>query len=240
MFKRILMLLVGFSLVCGLGLTPAFSGDEEIAKELTVLLKSSRAVLVQHKPLIKNPTGAGIGVDKFMGFTMANYEKATGGKFKQGEGAMGKAQGQLIDAIKGVVGDVVGGKDKKLDPKGRFLPAIFARKAAARFGETSGGTMYLKLTTRDSYLVNASNKADGWEKGVIDGKFLGAGWEKGKTFSEMADHNGKKAFRLILPEYFKGGCMGCHGGENGANIHAGKSGAKEGELGGAISVAIYK
>jgi hypothetical protein len=56
----------------------------------------------------------------------------------------------------------------------------------------------------------------------------------------MATHNGKKAFRLILPEYYKAGCMGCHGGANGAKIHAGKSEGKVGELGGAISVAIYK
>ncbi|MFQ5451839.1 MAG: DUF3365 domain-containing protein [Nitrospinaceae bacterium] len=224
-----------------LGAVPAWSGeDESIAKELTILLKASRAVLVQNKPLIKNPKGAGIGVDKFLSLTYANYEKATGKKFKMGGGNMGKAQGMLIEAIKGVVGDVVSGKDTALDPKGRFLPAIFARKAATRFGKTSGGKMYLKLTTQDKFLVNPSNKADGWEKGVIEGKFLKAGWEKGKTFSEMAKHNGKNAFRLILPEYFKKGCMGCHGGDNGAKIHPGKVGGSVGELGGAISVAIYK
>lgn len=241
MTNRIVSFITVVTFVLGLVAVPAWSGEDEgIAKELTVLLKASRAVLVQNKPLIKNPRGSGIGVDKFMGFTYANYEKMAGKKFKMGGGNLGKAQGMLVDAIKGVVGDVVSGKDKKLDPKGRFLPAIFARKAATRFGEISGGKMYLKLTTQDKYLVNASNKADAWEKGVIDGKFVTAGWEKGKTFSEMAKHNGKKAFRLILPEYYKAGCMGCHGGDNGAKIHAGKKAGAAGELGGAISVAIYK
>lgn len=241
MANKFVSLIIISVFVVGFGATPAWSsGDEEVAKELTILLKASRAVLVQHKPLIKDPKGAGISVDDFMGFTMANYEKMAGKKFQMGDGAMGKAQGMMVDAIKGVVGDVVSGKDTALDPKGRFLPAIFARKAAARFGEISGGKMYLKLTTRDAYLVNAANKADAWEKGVIDGKFLKAGWEKGKTYSEMAKHGGKDAFRLILPEYFKKGCMGCHGGENGAKIHAGKAPGNVGELGGAISVAIYK
>jgi hypothetical protein len=239
--KKFCVLLMMFALLISFGSTSSWAGeDEEIAKELTILLKSSRAVLVQHKPLIKDPKGAGITVDQFVGFTKTNYAKMTGKKFEMADGGKGQAQKILMDAIKGVVGDVVSGKDTKLDPKGRFLPAIFARKAATRFGEVSGGKMYLKLTTQDKYLVNASNKADAWEKGVIDGKFLKADWKKGTTHSEMSTHNGKKAFRLILPEYYKAGCMGCHGGKKGAGIHAGKSSGKVGELGGAISVAIYK
>lgn len=241
MFKKFCVSSMLFAFFLSFGNTQSWANeDEEIAKELTVLLKASRAVLVQNKSLIKNPKGAGIGVDKFMEFTNGNYEKMSGNKFQMADGAKGQAQKMLVDAIKGVVGDVVSGKDTKLDPNGRFLPAIFARKAATRFGEVSGGKMYLKLTTQDKYLVNPSNKADDWEKGVIDGKFLKADWKKGTTFSEIANHGGKKAFRLILPEYYKAGCMGCHGGDNGAKIHAGKTGGTAGELGGAISVAIYK
>ena len=206
------VILLGF--VMGLGVTPAWSGeDEAVANELTTLLKSSRAVLVQNKPLIKNPQKAGISVDKFLAITYSNYEKATGKKFKKGSGNIGKAQDQLIKAIEQVVGDVVSGKDTALDPKGRFLPAIFARKAASKFGQVSGGKTTLKLTTRDEYLVNATNKADAWEKRVIDGKFVKKGWKKGQSFSEVTQHQGKKAFRLISPEYFKKGCMGCHGGK---------------------------
>ncbi len=234
-----LAILMGF--VLSLAVTPAWSGeDEAVANELTTLLKASRAVLVQNKPLIKNPQKAGIGVDKFLSITYNNYEKATGKKFKKGSGNIGKAQDQLIQAIQQVVGDVVSGKDTALDPKGRFLPAIFARKAAAKFGQVSGGQMTLKLTTRDEYLVNASNKADTWEKSVIDGKFLKQGWKKGQSYSQVTQHKGKKAFRLISPEYFKKGCMGCHGGKNGAKIHASKMPGLVGQLGGAISVSIYK
>jgi hypothetical protein len=233
------VILLGF--VMGLGVTPAWSGeDEAVANELTTLLKSSRAVLVQNKSLIKNPQKAGINVDKFLAITYSNYAKATGKKFKKGSGNIGKAQDQLIQAIKQVVGDVVSGKDTALDPKGRFLPAIFARKAAAKFGQVSGGKMTLKLTTRDEYLVNAANKADAWEKGVIDGKFVTQSWKKGQSFSEVTQHQGKKAFRLISPEYYKKGCMGCHGGKNGSKIHASKMPGLEGQLGGAISVSIYK
>lgn len=233
------VILTGF--IMGLGVTPAWSGeDEAVANELTTLLKASRAVLVQNKPLIKNPQKAGIDVDKFLSITYSNYAKATGKKFKKGNGSVGQAQDQLIKAIQQVVGDVVSGKDTDLDPQGRFLPAIFARKTATQFTMSSGGKMTLKLTTRDEYLVNASNKADAWEKSVIDGKFLKQGWKKGQPYSQMTKDHGKKAFRLISPEYYKKGCMGCHGGKNGAKIHASKMPGIQGQLGGAISVSIYK
>ena len=129
MTNKFVSFLILLAFVLGLAVTPAWSSeDEAIANELTTLLKASRAVLVQNKPLIKNPQKAGIGVDKFLAITYSNYEKATGKKFKKGSGNIGKAQDQLIQAIKLVVEGVVSGKDTALDPQGRFLPAIFARK----------------------------------------------------------------------------------------------------------------
>ncbi len=218
----------------------AIASDEDTARELTVLLKSSRAVLVQNKPLIFDPQGAGISADKFLELAYANYESATGNAFAIGDGDKGAAQEMLVAAIKGTVADVVSGADIELSDDGRFLPAIFARKAATRFSEGSGGKMYLKLTTQDKYLVNEANKADDWERGVIEGKFVSDDWPKGETFAEMAEHDGKSAYRLILPEYYKEGCMGCHGGAAGEAIHAGKVEGNLGDVGGAISVAIYK
>jgi len=51
----------------------------------------------------------------------------------------------LTAAIKGTVADVVSGADTELSEDGRFLPAIFARKAATLFSADSGGKMYLEL-----------------------------------------------------------------------------------------------
>ncbi|MZG53965.1 MAG: DUF3365 domain-containing protein [Nitrospinae bacterium] len=54
-------------------------------------------------------------------------------------------------------------------------------------------------------------------------------------------HKGKDAFRLILPEYYKQACLNCHGEPKGSKDITGgkKEGSKLGELGGAISFAIY-
>ncbi|MGB5830634.1 MAG: hypothetical protein WBG92_01405 [Thiohalocapsa sp.] len=103
---------------------------QEIAEELTVLLKSSRAVLVQNKTIITDPTNAGIDADTFMEMALANYQDATGEPFAvaDGNGNKGEAQQILTDAIKQTVDEVVSGNDTDLDPQGRFLPAIFPAK----------------------------------------------------------------------------------------------------------------
>ena len=107
--------------ILGLGVTPAWSSDDEtVANELTTLLKASRAVLVQNKPLIKNPKKAGIDANKFLAITYKNYEKATGKKFKKDSGNVGEAQDKLIQAIEQVVDDVVSGKDTALDRRDVF------------------------------------------------------------------------------------------------------------------------
>ena len=85
------------------------------------------------------------------------------------------------------------------------------------------------------------NRADEWEASQIETKFRAADWEHGKPVTEEATSKGRKAFRYLLPEYYGQSCLSCHGGPKGEiDITGGtKEGAKLGELGGAISIAIY-
>ncbi|MGZ9189868.1 MAG: c-type heme family protein, partial [Nitrospira sp.] len=59
-----------------------------------------------------------------------------------------------------------------------------------------------------------------------------------KALSETVD--GGKAVRVLLPLYYGKGCLGCHGVPKGETDVSGykKEGAKEGDLGGAISVKL--
>jgi len=88
---------------------------------------------------------------------------------------------------------------------------------------------------------NRANRPDKWESEVIEGTFKSAGYDK-KYVSEVTQKKGKDAFRLILPEYYKESCLSCHGDPKGElDITGGKKeGGKLGELGGAISVTLYK
>ena len=101
--------------------------------------------------------------------------------------------------------------------------------------------MFIKLTAPKAYVRNRANRPDKWEHTVIGNKFKSAGWEKNEAFFETSDHKGKASFRLLIPEYYKESCLGCHGQPKGDRDITGgkKEGGKLGELGGAISVVIY-
>ena len=130
--------------------------------------------------------------------------------------------------------------DPNLGFKG-FLPAVFAKRVSDAFREKVGEEAYLKLTAPKELIRNRANRPDTWEDSVIKTKFQGGGWEKGKAFSETTDLNGKKAYRLLIPEYYGPSCLSCHGDPKGETDITGgkKEGMKLEDLGGAVSAAIY-
>ena len=82
---------------------------------------------------------------------------------------------------------------------------------------------------------------DVWEEQTIKTKFQTAGWKKGKFVEEEGELNGRKAYRLLIPEYYEASCLACHGEPKGATDITGgkKEGGKLGDLGGALSAALY-
>jgi len=122
-----------------------------------------------------------------------------------------------------------------------FLPAVFAAQVAERFTKTMDGKAVIKLTAPSDLVRNRRNRPDEWESNAIETYLRTAAWEKDKPFAEVAKHKGRSAQRMILPEYYGESCLSCHGGPKGElDITGGaKEGGKLGDLGGAISIAIY-
>ena len=145
---------------------------------------------------------------------------------------------QLITAIEFVITNAKDGKYTDKWPSGpyanKFLPARFARETGLKFSELTDGKGILKLTTSNALLVNSDNKADSWENSIIENKFLNQDWPRNQVFSEQTP----KGFRLLLPEYYKSGCLVCHSGDAGKSIHAGGISGDLGDFGGAISVIL--
>ncbi len=209
----------------------AYAGQAETAQDLTTLLRSARAVTV-NKKTIGDPTL--INVKKFIKKTKKNYLRSSGKKLDKSNVMLG----QLLEAIKQVVTEAQSGKyaDKwtKGDYANKFLPARFARQTGLAFEKITDGKGIIKLTTSDDLLVNLANKADEWENKVIETMFLKPNWERNKVFSEKTS----TGYRLILPEYYKSGCMACHGGDQGKKIHSKPISGNIGDFGGAISVIL--
>ncbi len=238
--------------------------EEKMAFQLATLFRSSRAVVAKNKTLIGDPVSALAGkssddfVKGFLKKTKKNYRRSTGAKFPKADNtALGEARGHLVDSIRAIIKKAVNGgfkesfmyssdqyfKEgaKKYDAK--FLPARYATEVMKEFSSRTGGKILLKLTAPQNLLVKKSNAPDGFEAKVIDTIFSKAGYEKGAPYSEDTKYNGEAAYRQVIPEYYKKGCIGCHGsaaGQDGANIHQSGIGASKGDLGGAISIIILK
>jgi hypothetical protein len=219
--------------------------NEEVALEITKIFRGARGVISKYQKLINDPNKGdkGLSPDKVIEEAKQNYKNATGRPFtlEAGTTLKGLAQLAMLNAIR----EVMNNAQPLLNERGRgfkgFLPAVFARLVADSFNRLMKGRAYIKLTAPRNYIRNRSNRPDKWEHNVIENMFRRADYEKDKPFYEEARHRGKSAFRLIIPEYYKKTCLGCHGEPRGERDITGgkKEGGKLGELGGAISFAIY-
>jgi cytochrome c553 len=100
----------------------------------------------------------------------------------------------------------------------------------------------MKVTAPQQFIRNAKAKADDWESGVIRDKLMLASWPKDQIFAAEAAAKGKSAHRTAVPEYYGASCLSCHGSPQGEIDITGypKEGGKVGDLGGVISITLFK
>ncbi|MBI5439381.1 MAG: DUF3365 domain-containing protein [Nitrosomonadales bacterium] len=227
------------------GLNTASAGNDQVALDLATLFKSARAVISENQQLINDETKGdkGLSVGKVADMAMQNYKKATGKSFDAADA--GSLEGKLMRVMMDSIKEVMDKAQPLINKQGMgfkgFIPAVFGKQVADKFGKGANGLADIKLTAPKVYVRNRANVPDEWENNVIETKFMTAAWEKNKAFSETADHKGKPALRLMIPEYYGSSCLNCHGEPKGELDITGakKEGAKLNDLGGAISVAIY-
>ena len=235
-----------FAIGIGLAPVPAWANPDlvETGRLLAILLDAGRGTVGANQPLINDATKG----DK--GFTPEVFEKQLIEKFKGRAGVdLANLKAAAVpEAAKGLLPELVAASKKtvaanqaNINRQGvaykAFTPAHFGTQAAAEFSTKTG--IYLKQTTQDGLLRNPKNKADAFEAGLL-GKLADASYPRqgDKAMSETVE--GGKAVRVMLPLYYGKGCLGCHGAPKGETDISGykKEGAKEGDLGGAISVKL--
>lgn len=229
-------------LLCGLLGFSALADSIKSSQEITTLYRSARKVISQNQGLI-NEQGSGkhLTAEYVIVEAKKNFKQASGVELNMADDPMAAKQA-MLDAVEQVMNDAQDLiNDADVGFKG-FLPAIFARQVGTAFGKNTDGKVKIKLTAPKKIVRNRANRPDKWESNVINSMFLSAGYEKGKPYYEDTDVKGKAAFRYILPEYYGQSCLSCHGVPKGElDITGGKKeGGKLGDLGGAISLIIYK
>ncbi len=216
----------------------------ETGRLLAILLDAGRVAVGLHQDLINDPSKGN------KNFTPQVFETHLTSVFRQRTGidlsdlshaavpTMAKPLlGRLLEESKKTIAsyqpviNLPGVKYKGL------IPATFGTETAARFQSWSG--VYLKQTAPEGLIRNPKNKPDQFESTVLR-RFADPALERKADVvtSEVVEDG--KTLRVMLPLYYAKACLSCHGEPKGERDISGypREGAKEGELGGAISVKL--
>jgi general secretion pathway protein A len=239
---------IGPLLLVAFTVSPASAGQIEDASDaarlVAILLDAGRVTIARNQELINDP---GIGDN---GFTPAVFERQVIAEFQQRTGialdnqesagipTMAKSLlARLLEESKKTVAsyqtviNIPGLKYKGL------IPATFGTETAKRFQNWSG--VYLKQTAPDHVLRNPMNKPDTYEAAAFQ-RLAGSPAQRPSdaVLSEFVEK--EQSVRVMLPLFYGKACLACHGEPKGERDISGypREGAKEGDLGGAISVKI--
>jgi len=237
-----------FSLIVGTANVASAQNDEmqQIALRLATLLRSARAVVSDSQSLINDPLQGDKGFTGEVVLEAAKHHFKMVTQIDLDHIDPTTLEGELLQAEMEAIVEIVDEAQERINRYGvgfkGFLPAIFAGYVAERFGQKMGAKAEIKLTAPSDYVRNKNNMPDNWEHRVIEQRLRAPDHPLGQPVDAMAAKNGKKAYRLILPEYYKLSCLACHGEPKGRRDITGrkKEGGTIGSLGGAISVVIYR
>lgn len=220
--------------------------DIEIAKSLAAMLSAGLTVISRNQDLINSPDIADKGLDGKTVLEQARkvYQDATGSETSQLE--PNSRQARLLGVEMNAIVEVMDAHQRELNQRGvgfkGFIPATFGRLITESFGRGAGGDAEIKITAPPEFIRNRKARPDNWEGAVIRDKLLAASWPKGQYYAAVADSKGRSAFRVTVPEYYSASCLSCHGSPKGEIDVTGypKEGRNEGDLGGVISITLYR
>jgi hypothetical protein len=154
--------------------------------------------------------------------------------------------GRLLRAQMDAIVEVMDANQKTINQPGvgfkAFIPATFGRLVSESFGKRAANDAAMKITAPINLVRNRKSRPDEWEAEVIRDKLSATNWPKGQLVAAVVSSHGRPAFRVAVPEYYAASCLSCHGGPKGEIDITGypKEGAKEGDLGGVISITLYR
>jgi hypothetical protein len=218
----------------------------ETALRLASLLRAARSVIASNQELINDPAGGDKGLtgDHVLDLATEAYLASTGTEplFDGQDPQEARLIAAQMEAIRTVMAD----NQSTINADGvgfkGFVPAVFARLVNEGFAAAVGEEARIKVTAPPDRVRNRKALPDDWETGVIEADFMAPDWPRGQVFAAEAEVDGKAAYRVLVPEYYSEGCLACHGEPAGEIDITGypKEGGREGELGGVISISIFR
>jgi hypothetical protein len=220
--------------------------DTVIAKSLAAMLSAGLTVISRNQDRIDNPDIEDKGLDGKSVLAQAQqlFQEATGSDPSRIDPAL--RHGRLLRVEMDAIVAVMNAHQRELNQRGigfkGFIPATFGRLVAESFGKGAAGDAEMKITAPLEFIRNRKARPDDWESSVIREKLLSASWPKGEFYAAVAESKGRAAFRVAVPDYYSASCLACHGGPKGQIDVTGypKEGRNEGDLGGVISITLYR
>jgi hypothetical protein len=220
--------------------------DATIAKSLATMLRAGRTVISRYQDRINDASLGDKGLD---GNTVlaeaAKIYRETAGIDPFVVDATSR-HGKLLRMQMDSIVEVIDAHQQTINRQGvgfkGFIPAVFGRLVNEAFGRRGAGNAEMKVTAPTQLVRNARARPDDWENEVIREKLLSPTWPKDQPFAAVLQTKGRAAHRTAVPEYYGRSCLNCHGSPKGEIDITGypKEGANEGDLGGVISITLYR
>lgn len=220
--------------------------DMGLALRLAVLLQSARSVIGAEQARINDPAigDKGLSGQEVLARATKAFVTKTGAP-PLSAGADPR-EAKLVEAMMASITEVMDANADSINQQGvafkGFVPAVFGRLVTESFKSKVGDIAQIKVTAPMNLVRNRKSRPDEWETKVITEKLLAADWKKGAVYSSLTEATGRQAFRVMVPEYYGEGCLACHGGPAGEVDITGypKEGGALGDLGGAISIQLFR
>lgn len=232
-------------LVLGQTMQASEAEDTRTALSLAKLLQAARSVISANQALINDPDigDKGLTGDVVLAAAIEVYKKTTDVDPMSIDPA--SREGRLLRAGMEAIKEVTDENQSFINREGigfkAFIPAVFGRLVTERLQAKIGEEAEVKITAPPHLVRNRKARPDAWEERVIETKLLSPGWPRGQIFTEAFPSKGRDAFRVAVPEYYAASCLSCHGEKKGEIDITGypKEGAREGDLGGVISITLF-
>ncbi|MCA0271326.1 MAG: DUF3365 domain-containing protein [Proteobacteria bacterium] len=218
----------------------------ETALRLASLLRSARSVIASEQALINDPAigDKGLTGDHVLELATKAYLEANGTEpLHDGQDPL---EARLIEAQMQAIRTVMADNQATINADGiafkGFVPAVFGRLVNESFASFVGTEAQVKVTAPPDLVRNRKAMPDEWETKIIADDLMSPDWPKGQVYAELTELGGKPAYRVLVPEYYGTGCLSCHGEPKGEIDITGypKEGGREGDLGGVISISIFR
>ena len=240
------LMLMGIAASVSVAATEPAAEDAAIAQSLAEMLRDARAIISNNQAKINDPEigDKGLTAKVVLDQAMGTYKKNTG--LDPATIDPNSRHGRLLRAMMAAIAEVMDANQSTINAKGigfkAFIPAVFGRLVGESFARLANGEAELKVTAPPELVRNRKARPDAFEEKIIKTKLVEASWPRGQPYSEMTDAKGRAAYRVMVPEYYAASCLTCHGGPKGEMDITGypKEGASENDLGGVISITLYR